>query len=77
MKYRKKPIEVEAFRFLYDSLPKWGTILYDHDLSDNVFCSIASNSRHIVERGEWIVKQGDRISILTNEQFLENYEAVE
>lgn len=89
MKYRKKPIEVEAFRFGHDRLPKWANhdysplescnqIIY---LDNNEFCyetTIATTIRH----GDWCVKMTKDSGMIfmecvPHDKFIETYEAVE
>lgn len=77
MKYRKKPIEVEAFRFGYDCLPQWCNRKFNSAVNCNVIELTASESRHIIEHGEWVVKIDNKIKIINHDDFIATYEAVE
>jgi len=85
MKYRKKPIEVEAFRFgeKYDVMPFWiieasnmGYIRIDFDEDTAVIDTLEGTMT--VNPGDWIVKgiKGELYPV-KHDIFIETYEDVE
>lgn len=64
MKYRKKPIVVEAFQYLPDSegnfvRPEWAskdTIIAKHDDSESWLCLLTHHGLIVATSGEWIIK---------------------
>ena len=80
MKYRKKPIVIEAFRFGYDTPPKWFLEADGHtgDVYDN-FCIINTLEGSVVAKiGDWIIKgiEGE-LYPCKHEIFIQTYEPVE
>ena len=65
MKYRSKPVEVEAVQFTLEE--SRNTILYKlgYDIRNN-----------LVFLSDWIIKDGDTFSVCSDEEFKRRYEAV-
>lgn len=87
MKYRKKPIEVEAFQWQIDKLPKWfkaakstGEIIFPkgYILSGfEILIRRNENEVNMVHAGDYIVKgQNSEIYPIKEDIFLKTYEKV-
>lgn len=77
MKYRKKPIEVFAFRFGIDPKPDWCAISYSQQSDTTLVWIPESSERCLVKHGYWVVKEGNSIDTYRNDIFNATYEAVE
>jgi len=73
MKYRKKPIEVMAFRIGHDKFPEW---INTYDINGNL---VPANIFHLYDRkGDWITKdEHGEYDIIKHDIFIATYEAVE
>lgn len=80
LRYFKKPIEVEAFRFGFETTPKWafndGVGILETE--DDCHCLLRTPDEPIlVEIGDFIIKEANgKIYTCKYDEFLENYDAV-
>lgn len=58
MKYRKKPVVIEAFRFTYDEVPDWWRARSDIKIDALNFSAIIPTLEGDLRanRGDWIIK---------------------
>lgn len=77
MKYRKKPIEVEAFRLGYDPVPVWFTSLLV-PLGGSFYTRVCNKDFNVIAfNGDWLVRGFDgQIYNLSNDNFIATYEAI-
>lgn len=77
MKYRKKPIEVMAFRIGYDVPPDWMTDRLCIPIPIGYIIPTFEGNQEAVN-GDWIV-MGERgeIHLIRHDMFIATYEAVE
>ena len=81
MKYRKKPIEVQAFRLGHDEVPMWARRPHVHILESGTSSAAIVHTREgdmCCSHGDWI-RKGIRGELYPckAEIFTENYEAIE
>ena len=87
MKFSRKPVIVDAFRFGIDKTPEWfidAVSITDHptpvvtwNVGENCIIiteSIMTHARH----GDWIIREDDgSLSVRCHADFIEEYEPVE
>lgn len=58
MKYRKKPVVVEAFKFLHDEVPQWWKDRDDIMINVAAFTAIIPTLEgdHIAQKGDYIIQ---------------------
>lgn len=76
MKYRKKPIEVQAFRLGFDSAPLW---CHCEKLSDPDYYFVGLNDGDSIRilAGNWVILEKSRLYVISDDGFRNQYEAVE
>ncbi len=83
MKYRSKPVEVEAVQFNDDNSymkmeHKWGLPFTDACINAiPFFNSILVHNSGWCRATDWIIKDGDTFSVMSDEEFQRKYEAVD
>lgn len=85
MKYRSKPVEVEAVQFNGDesvikisntfsiSLRLW----FFNDEILQMKHEYGRNKKTVLFKTDWIIKDGDNFSVCSDEEFRRKYEAIE
>lgn len=58
MKFRKKPVEIEAFRWTFDEVPEWWTARKDIQVEVHSCSAIIPTLEgdHRASPGDWIIK---------------------
>jgi len=72
--YRSQQLTIEAMKITIENLhevKKWVGTLLGRDGPDVVIPIPGSRSAHI---GEWVVKDGNKFVVMTEEEFSEKYE---
>lgn len=78
-KYRRKPLQVEAFRYGYDAGPEWYHAAVSQGLISGApdLVAVAVNGQwSIGHNGDFILKLGDKIWICEEDEFNLLYERV-
>ena len=82
MKYRKKPVTVEAIRWMGDNAPEVDLFVFDHENrywdDDNKLIIKTLEGEMIAELGDWIIKgiKGEFYPC-KNDVFEQTYEEIE
>ena len=76
MKFQKKPVTVDAFRYLEDAAPAWFTDAIaasqpGHIIIFGGYCRIGDSIAH---KGDWIIQQGCEIYTCNPTVFEQKYE---
>lgn len=86
MKWRSKPVEVEAFRLGVDNMPRWyiemvgdHKAVYYTDANNKVASHVQTPEGWIVaSQGSWLVKSPyGGVRVMKHEDFVEMYEVAE
>jgi len=86
MKWRTKPVEVEAFRLGWDPMPRWYTEMVNRDKAADYHDGngmVASNVRTpdgwvVASQGDWLVKSPySGVRVMKHVDFVEMYEVAE
>ena len=75
MKYRRKPIIVEAYQYLGESDPAIPGIY--SIMGIKAYIDTIMGSTYRLEKGEYVVIRNNKISVFKKDFFDENYEMVE